>query len=331
MAYPKVLIVTGYFNREWCVKESMLSLINQTYENIQIIAFDDCSTDNTYPLLQELNSDKFTALRLPKNMGFVNGLIFVLNQHASNYDYIAIHGSGDISLLDRIAKQVEAFQHDNSLAIVSCKIANVDQQNATRKEQSLNEYYTLSEILKKNPFSHGEVMFKRDLYQKVGGYRSIFHFSQDYDLWLRLLSFGKARVIQQVLYERQIQFDGVSYNPKKIVRQEMFAHLAQHLNQLDSKKQQEIVNGMMNGTSIFEIIDFRLSSIQKNLFIRYNVLIAKNQNVETRVFIEHSTSLYKIYYRAMHVVTKIPAFRILINQAYRIVMKMKVLKRKLYA
>ena len=55
---PLVSIITGYYNREHLVDESLQSLIDQTYSNIEIIIFDDCSTDNTYKKLCRFKIDK---------------------------------------------------------------------------------------------------------------------------------------------------------------------------------------------------------------------------------------------------------------------------------
>ena len=56
----------------------------------------------------------------------------------------------------------------------------------------------------RGPSHHGSTMFRRAIYQKVGGYRSEFYFAQDLDLWVRLCEVGEHHVIPKVLYQARI-------------------------------------------------------------------------------------------------------------------------------
>ncbi|MDZ7835005.1 MAG: glycosyltransferase family 2 protein [Alkalibacterium sp.] len=112
-----VSIVTVYYNRENQVKESIESLLNQTYQNIEIIAVDDGSTDNTYKLLSSYKDSRLKVIR-HTNSGFVKSIRKAIEH--SNGDIIAVHGSGDISFLNRIEKQVSVLKNNSRIGVVSC-------------------------------------------------------------------------------------------------------------------------------------------------------------------------------------------------------------------
>ena len=49
------------------------------------------------------------------------------------------------------------------------------------------------------PPHHGSVMFRRDAYERSGGYRAQFRYGQDWDLWYRLAALGKFQIVPEVL------------------------------------------------------------------------------------------------------------------------------------
>ena len=222
---PLVSIIVGYYNRENMVDESIKSLINQTYNNIEIVVFDDCSTDCTYSKLKEYCSDsRLKLIRHTVNKGFVQGVIEAIN--ISSGEYIALHGSGDISYPKRIEKQVEFLQQHNDIGVVGCYFRNVE-GNDTSVVRKPNEKNFRSFIMTRTPFSHGEVMYRRDIYNQAGGYRNFFKYAQDRDLWCRFSRLTNYFVIEDVLYDR-INNDpnAVNKNIAKKIKQIIYSDLA---------------------------------------------------------------------------------------------------------
>ena len=81
----KVDILLATYNGEKYIKEQVESILNQTYENIQIIISDDCSTDKTRQVLKEYeNNEKIKIFYQEKNLGYVKNFEFLLNQVESN-------------------------------------------------------------------------------------------------------------------------------------------------------------------------------------------------------------------------------------------------------
>jgi hypothetical protein len=53
-------------------------------------------------------------------------------------------------------------------------------------------------------------MFRREAYVKAGGYRAVFYYAQDWDLWYRLATFGKFAIVEQSLYQARITPGSIS-------------------------------------------------------------------------------------------------------------------------
>lgn len=222
-----VSIITVYYNREKVVDDSIKSLLNQTYKNTEIIVIDDGSTDSTY---QKLCSFQDPRLRIIKhqNMGFVKSVKKAVS--ISNGEYIAIHGSGDISHPGRIEKQVEVLENDSTIGIVSNQAKKTD-LNATYERITDNRFVEgdddyIKQLIDKSIIIHGSAMFRKSVYDTVGGYREFFKFGQDRDLWLRMCILSKPYIIPEVLYTMFVLPDSVSDDFQKRVMQLFFQSMS---------------------------------------------------------------------------------------------------------
>lgn len=236
---PKVSVITGYYNRVEAVDLTISSILSQTYENLELIAFDDCSTDGTadrlIALRNELNDPRFRVVLHERNKGFTQGMIDAVR--LSKGQYICVQGSGDVSLPDRVAHQVALLDRRPDVGAVGCWYTNVVETSGVRRPRTPSaDGITFSRLLRGNVFSHGEVMMRREIYEKAGGYRAAFKFSQDLDLWLRIVRLANLATVPEFLYERHVRFDGVSYQPQKFASQIRYSLLARRINTLPAQE-----------------------------------------------------------------------------------------------
>lgn len=211
----RVSIVTVFYNRESLVHDSMQSLVDQDYENYEVIAIDDGSTDNTYNELLKFSSFENVKIIKLSNGGFVKAIKHAIS--ISDGDFIAVHGSGDISHSNRIRLQANELSSNSSVGLVASKskFVVVDSDVEYIQGESASRSFVQS-LLHRNYFHHGEVMYRRSLYEKVGGYRELFKFAQDMDLWCRMSHHCNFTVLDEVLYTRFVnQPNSVSENPEK--------------------------------------------------------------------------------------------------------------------
>ncbi len=227
---PKVSICVAYYNRSEYVKQCIGSLLDQEYDDFEIIVVNDGSKDeNTQIELEKLACDRLKIIH-QENAGFVGAMRNAID-HASG-EYIAIQGAGDISLPTRIKAQADYLDNNSDIGLVSCRYENIVVGGSNDGKTKIYKYpktdITIEDILVgSNPFGHGEVMYRKSLYERVGGYRPFFRFAQDRDLWLRILPLTKAKILDEVHYQRCLFIkDGIATNIEKLVLQRFLSVFA---------------------------------------------------------------------------------------------------------
>lgn len=120
---PLISIVIATYNGERFLRKQLDSIINQSYQNIEIIAVDDCSSDNTLNILNEyaIKYNNFTVISNDHNLGYIKN--FEKGFLLANGDYIAPSDQDDIWLVDKIEILLGSI---NNHAIVYCNSAFID-------------------------------------------------------------------------------------------------------------------------------------------------------------------------------------------------------------
>ena len=193
-----VSVLLSTYNSESTIEESLISLLNQTYKNLEILIVDDGSTDNTEEICKklQLSDERILLFSNKKNIGLTKSLNS-LAQKASG-SLIARQDADDVSLPERIEKQIQ-FMNKKKLDAVTTR-SIVKQNNKKRPGIS---FYIPDKLLinRKNPFIHGTLIIKKNVFQEIGYYDERFYFAQDYKLFYDLLNNGyKVRTLNKALY-----------------------------------------------------------------------------------------------------------------------------------
>lgn len=238
---PRVTIISLYYNRPNSVSESIKSLLEQTYKDVRIIALDDGSTDETLSVMRQLQAPNL-EIRTHPNKGFTPSIKELMD--GINTEFVAVHGSGDISHPERLQKQVEALDKDPKA--VMCVTANATVDPVTSNSIGVRNFHSdilnKSDLMQTTPFTHGTVMYRLDAYRKAGGYEASIKWCSDWDLWLRMLDFGHAVYIRDIMYSRFAQEDGASFHPKKSLEQIKCKRLVLKMSGISADQREHILN-----------------------------------------------------------------------------------------
>ena len=121
---PLVSVIIPVYNAESFVVESIESVLNQTYPNIELVIVDDCSKDGTLALLRKYKRnypDKITLIALKKNRGKGGDLAANVAFKRAKGNFISRMDADDISLPNRVEKQLDFLQKNPSFSVVgSC-------------------------------------------------------------------------------------------------------------------------------------------------------------------------------------------------------------------
>lgn len=220
MNRPKVSIVMGIYNCESTVKESINSIINQTYDDWELIMCDDCSRDNTYKVAKkyaERYPDKIKLLKNENNMTLAPTLNKCMEYVTG--EYIARQDGDDISDKNRIEKQVEFLEKNNDMSIVGTNMVSFD-ENGYHGVHSLGKILDRDYYLKRGViFFHATILIRTEVMKKLNGYSTKWYAVQaeDYELWSRFIKEGfKGYNLQENLYYVRENVD--TYKRKNIKR-----------------------------------------------------------------------------------------------------------------
>lgn len=205
------------FNSELYLTETIESIINQTYKNIEIIIGDNASTDRTLDLIRQYsNKDpRVSYYQNDTNIGYSKNCNKLIS--LSKGDYVAIYHSDDVYDHSIIEKQVSILNLDPSLLGVFTSYTCID-ENGSNIE---NVYYPIEPtnyllsvnldryiriILEKGSscFCCPTSMIRRKIYLELNGYDETKKYIEDQDMWARILLNGNLGIINQKLVKYRI-------------------------------------------------------------------------------------------------------------------------------
>jgi hypothetical protein len=213
-----VSIVMSVYNDEAVLQTTLDSILRQENVALELIAIDDGSTDGSGEILDRASArDERVRVIHHQNRGLTRELI--AGCVAARARYIARHDAGDLSAPDRLAKQASLLERDSSLAFVSCwteftgpelEPMWVMKGSGVAVQPTGILDLTQPHGVTDGPTHHGSVMFRRDAYDRVGGYRPEFYYGQDWDLWYRLAAAGRFQIVPEVLYRARVTPSSIS-------------------------------------------------------------------------------------------------------------------------
>lgn len=181
---PLVSVLVPIYNVSSYVEESIKSIQNQTYRNLEIIIVDDCSTDGTYEIVSHMAAidNRIVLIRNEINSKIVVSLNRAW-QRASG-EYIARCDGDDIMATDRIERQMAFLAANPDIALVGCSFNSINKTGVFLR----HKYYPSGPALLHNllpycsPVSH-IWLARRSVYEDLKGYRLAS--VEDYDFLLR--------------------------------------------------------------------------------------------------------------------------------------------------
>ena len=195
-----VSVIVPVYNREDYVGETLDSILQQTYSNIEIIAVNDGSTDNSLSVLQtykEKYPDKIIIIN-QENQGQVRSRNNAIEK--ANGEYIAFLDSDDLWLPEKLEKQIPLFV--DGVGLVYSGIHNIDNDgnilDTELCQQDMRGDIYLK-LLIKNRMTGGTVVLRRDVLDKVGLFDTEFAAAENWDLWIRVCKQYAADFVNEPL------------------------------------------------------------------------------------------------------------------------------------
>lgn len=189
---PLVSVIMAAHNAEKYIAEAVESVINQTYKNWELIIVDDASSDSTSTIIERCmkRDSRIKGIHLEKN----SGQAFAQNKaiEMSSAEYIATLDSDDVAMPHRIAAQVEFLEYNTDIDMVGSYAELIDEDGnviGKKKKPTKNEEIRFP-LLLQTQFIHPSICIRKNVLIDVGCYSMNSLYTEDYDLWSRLLARG---------------------------------------------------------------------------------------------------------------------------------------------
>jgi len=200
--HPKVSVVMCCYNAERYIKQTIDSVLNQTYKDFEFIIWNDGSTDNTKEIIESYSDDR---IRLFNDINRGEGKAGQLGCNEALGEYIARVDSDDIWLPSKLEEQLNFMETNPEVVLVSCPMIFIDQNN---KELGLTFPITKSSYLTKtikyrNRFPHSGAMYRTSIYKETGGYKDL-RFFQDWLLFNEMSDYGKLALMPRPLIKYRL-------------------------------------------------------------------------------------------------------------------------------
>ena len=200
---PLVSVIMSVRNCEEFLKKCIISILSQSYKNIEFIIVNDASSDGTKTIINSFKEKRVKIISNKRRLGLTNSLNKALG--IAKGKYIARMDGDDIAFKNRIRDQVNYMEKHKKVGVVGSWVKIIDQNNKIIgnlkfpvSNKSIKKY-----IFTSNPFRHSTVLIRKSLFELYGNYDKLLDGAEDYDLWLRFARFTKfANIPSYLLYYR---------------------------------------------------------------------------------------------------------------------------------
>ena len=195
------------YNSSVFINEAIESILNQTYNDFELIIIDDCSTDNTKEIVKSYTDPRIILISKTENSGISKSLNLGI-QHSKG-KYIARMDGDDISLPTRFQTQYDLLETNNKIILCGTWY-HILNSNETIKHPTNFEEIKLA-FLNYNAIGHPTVMFRNSVFKKADlHYDPEQEPAEDYDLWIRSLKYGQIVNIPIPLYKYRQHVNQIS-------------------------------------------------------------------------------------------------------------------------
>ena len=208
MSTPLVSVILPIYNAELYVRESIQSVLNQSFSDFELIVINDGSTDSSEKVILEFLDERIKYVKNEANLKLIDTLNLGLK--LAQGKYIARIDADDISFLDRFEKQISFLDKNPDYGIVGSFAECFGDTNEIIKyvEEDLDIRCAL---LTHNPFIHSTIMV-RSLVLRENNllYKKDQLHVEDYGLWIQMLAFTKAKIIPECLIKYRVHENQIS-------------------------------------------------------------------------------------------------------------------------
>ena len=204
---PLISVVMPVHNALPFLDQSIRSILEQTLRDFEFVILDDASTDGSVELLREwsLRDKRIHLHESKKRLGLSGSSNAVVSKASA--PIVARMDADDIAHPDRLRRQWNIIEGRPDVAVIGTLCNGIDASGRVVRPRDRWRLVRRSVYI---PFPHGSAMFRRDVFDQVGGYDETSDGGEDQDLFLRMAARGRVLTLPDVLYSYRYHSSNVT-------------------------------------------------------------------------------------------------------------------------
>ena len=227
---PLISVIIPNYNRETVICETMQSVLDQSYENIEVLVIDDASTDHSVEALTKVKDKRVRSIVQKEHRGA--NYCRNLGVSESKGEYLAFQDSGTIWYPDKLQKQMDRLKKNPKAEMVYC-LSEIEDGGDTycypAKEMALcdKEEKCIETLKKGNLIDTPTILIKRKCFFEAGGFDEELLRWQDYDFVIRVVQKYAVVIVNEILIKTKFFENSIS-NKQSLFIQAMPKFLTKH-------------------------------------------------------------------------------------------------------
>lgn len=204
MMTPMVSVVVTTYNYGRFLPFALDSVLEQTFDDLEVIVIDDGSTDNTQQVIQPYLRDRRVRYFLRNHLGVVTAKNTGIK--LARGPYVAFLDADDIWMPAKLERQLELFQADPELGVVYTRRQLIDEEGHELVHEQPKFYrgMVLEPLFRTNFVCFSSALVARRVFDTVGLLNLAYAPSEDYDLWLQIARHFRFDYVDDPLVQYRI-------------------------------------------------------------------------------------------------------------------------------
>lgn len=211
MKQPMISVIMSVYNADLDIlRESIQSILDQSYSNFEFIIIDDASDINLIHFIDQFSDERINFKRNTENKGLTKSLNFGIS--LARGKYIARMDADDVSKSTRFEKQINYLKNNVTIGVLGTAARRFGSKNNLLKYPTEHEEIKAG-LITGSRLIHPSVMIKANLL-KENLYNENFRTAQDYELWSRLIWKTCFSNLDESLIKYRVHNEQVSFKKK---------------------------------------------------------------------------------------------------------------------